>query len=55
MENEVLIRKRKKAKELHEKGWSNDIARYLVEFGIGVGQLNMSINSTPTALLFIKG
>ena len=56
MENEVLIQKRKKAKELHEKGWSNrNIARYLVEFGIRVGQLNMSINSTPTAMLFIKG
>jgi hypothetical protein len=56
MEKEVLIRKRKKAEELHEKGWSNcNIARYLVEFGIRVGPLNMSINSTPTAMLFIKG
>ena len=26
-----------------------------VEFGISVGQLNRSINSTPTAMLFIKG
>ena len=56
MAKEVLIRKRKKVKELHEKGWSNrNIARYLVEFGISVGQLNRSINSTPTAMLFIKG
>jgi hypothetical protein len=26
----------------------------MVEFGIRVGQLNRSIHSTPTALLFIK-
>jgi hypothetical protein len=32
MEKEVIIQKRKKAKELHEKGWSNrKIARYLPE------------------------
>ncbi|RCV63446.1 hypothetical protein C5S53_13905 [Methanophagales archaeon] len=55
MKKELLILKRKKAKELHDKGWSNrNIARYLVVFGISVGPLNRSINSTPTAMLFIK-
>ena len=39
MEKEVLIRKRKKAKELHEKDWSNrKIARYLLASKDSVGK-----------------
>ena len=39
MEKEVLIRKRKKAKELHEKCWSNrNIARYLLASKDSVGK-----------------
>jgi predicted transcriptional regulator len=39
MEKEVLIWKRKKAKELHEKGWSNrKIAKYLLASKDSVGK-----------------
>ncbi len=38
-EKEVLIQKRKKAKELHEKCWSNrNIARYLLASKDSVGK-----------------
>jgi len=39
MKKELLIAKREKAKELHEKGWSNrKIARYLVASKDSVGK-----------------
>ena len=39
MEKEVIIQKRKKAKELHEKGWSNrKIAKYLLASKDSVGK-----------------
>ncbi len=39
MNKELLISKRKKTKELHEKGWSNrEIARQLLASGNSVGK-----------------